>query len=89
MMYVPLERAQELLYKNGEMDPLLVALEIELYQRNGKSPGMYVGYLKSGHSVVETFSDAQEGAKYVAELKEMKNGEVKVDFVVVDGIKSG
>ena len=36
--------------------------------------------------MVETFSDAQEGAKHVAELKEMNDGEI--ENVVVDGLKN-
>jgi hypothetical protein len=86
MLHVPLERAQVLLHMNGEVDPLLSALEVDLYQRNAQNPALYVGYLRSGHPVVETFSDVQEGAKYVAELKQMKDGEI--EHVVVDGLKS-
>jgi hypothetical protein len=38
------------------------------------------------HPVVETFSDAQEGAKHVAELKQMQDREIQ--HMVVDGLKS-
>lgn len=88
MLHVPLERAETLLYKNGEMDPHLAALEVELYQKCAQNPEMYVGYFKSGHTIVETFSQAQEGAKRVAELEQTKDGEIPIEFVVVNGIKS-
>ena len=86
MLHVPLDRAQELLYQNGEVDPRLSALEVDLYQHNAQNPAMYVGYLNAGHPVIEIFSDVQEGAKHITELKQLKDGEI--DLVVVDGLKS-
>jgi hypothetical protein len=88
MMYVPLERAQSLLFQNGEADPRLAALEVDLYQRNGKNPAMYVGHLNSGHPEIEMFSSSQEGLNYVAKLKNMQTGDVTVDFVVVNGLEN-
>lgn len=88
-MHVPVERAQELLHQNGEVDPRLVALEVELYQRKAQNPAMYVGYLKSGHTpIVETFTDAQEGEKYVTGLKETKDAENPIEFFVIKGAKA-
>jgi len=53
MTYIPLERAREILYKNGEMDPLLVSLEVAIYQRACQDPGIYVGYYRDGDLMVE------------------------------------
>ena len=83
MLHIPLDRAQELLYRNGEVDPRLSALEVDSYQRNAQNPAIYIGYLNAGHPVIETFSDTAEGAKRITELKQLKDG-----VVVVDGLKS-
>lgn len=84
-MYVPLDRAEVLLHKNGDVDPSLVALEVNLYQRNAQKSAMYVGYLNSGHPKIKTFSEAQGATEYVADLKEKMGEEVEV--VIVDGLK--
>jgi hypothetical protein len=52
MMYVPLVHAQEILYKNEEMNPSLCELEVELYKWNSQSKGIYIGYFWSGDPVI-------------------------------------
>lgn len=76
--YVPFRRARELLYGNGEVNPRLCALEIELHQRSAQTPGIYIGYFKD-HETIETFSDQKEGERRVAELNEAKD----LEYVVV------
>lgn len=76
--YVPFKRARELLYGNGEVNPRLCALEIELHQRSAQTPGIYIGYFKD-HETIETFSDQKEGERRVAELNEAKD----LEYVVV------
>ena len=85
-MYVPLDRAQVLLHKNGEMDPSLAKLEVDLYQRNKQKAAMYVGYLNAGHPEVTVFMETQGATEYVADLKEKKGEEVEV--IIVDGLYS-
>jgi hypothetical protein len=79
--YVPFKRARELLYGNGEVNPRLCALEVEMHQRNAQTHGMYIGYFKDDHEVIETFSDQEEGKKRMAELNQTKD----LEFVVVNG----
>lgn len=87
-MYVPLERAQKLLLQNGEVDPCLSALEVDLYQRNVKNSAMYVGHLRSEHPEIVMFSSSQEGLDYVAKLKSVQTGDVPVEFVIVNGLEN-
>ena len=84
MMYVPLSRASELLYLNGEMSPEVAALEVELYRRNAEKEGLYVGCLRGGEKTVECFEEMEEVEKRIAELKIGEGGKV---VVVVDGLK--
>ena len=84
MTYVPLNRAQHLLYENGELDPRLVQLEVKLYQESAKSPALYLGYFKDEIPCVEGFKDADEATKRMAELKENNN---ELEISVVDGLK--
>jgi len=88
MMYVPLERAQQLLLQNGDVDPRLSALEVDLYQRNLKNSAMYVGHLSSDHPEIAMFSSPQEGLDYVAKLKSAQTGDVPVGFVIVNGLET-
>ena len=88
MMYVPLERAHQLLLQNGEVDPRLSALEVDLYQRNLKNSAMYVGHLSSEHPEISIFSSPQEGLDYVAKLKSAHTGDVPVALVIVNGLES-
>jgi hypothetical protein len=83
--YVPLERAQAILYKNGDIDPRIVTMEVELYQLNAQTKAFYVGVLKGDGLSIENFTDVTKGEKRVAELEAMKDtgGEV----VVVNGFK--
>jgi hypothetical protein len=81
--YVPLERAQVILYKNGDIDPRIVMTEVELYHTNAQTKAFYIGVLKGDGSSIETFTDVTEGEKRVAELEAMKEGEI----VVVNGFK--
>jgi hypothetical protein len=78
--YVPFKRARELLYGNGEVDPRLCALEVEMHQRNAQTRGMYIGYFKDDHEMIEAFSDQKEGEKRVAELNEAKD----LEYIVVN-----
>jgi hypothetical protein len=87
MMYVPLVHAQEILYKNGEMNPSLCELEVELHKQNSQSKGIYIGYFQSGDPVIETFADAKSGEKCLGELRESSND--TIEFVVVDSLKEG
>jgi hypothetical protein len=80
--HVPIERQRVLLYKNGEVNPRLCALEVDLYQRPA---GMYIGFLKRDEPVVETFTNVKDGEKRVAELEATKDE--AVDFVVVNTLK--
>ena len=84
MMCVPLERAQVLLHKNGEVDPRVAALEVDLYQRNAQKAAVYIGYLNAGHPEIRTFSEAQAATEYVADLKERNEG---VEVVIVNGLE--
>jgi len=76
MTHVPLERAREILYKNGEMDPRLVSLEVEIYQCARQDPGVYVGYYKDGSPIVMKL----EGAEPESSIPES---------IVVDASKGG
>ena len=85
--YVPLARARVLLYKNGEINSSLCALEVEMHKRSMEKPAVYVGYYQYGQGVIETFSDVQEAEKRVAVLKEADNTEPSLEAVVVNGEK--
>jgi hypothetical protein len=84
--HIPVVRARDLLYKNGLVDPLLVTMEIEMFQRNEKVPGMYIGYLKSGHAEIENFSDLEQGEERLSQLRQMYDQSAE-SFVVVGGKK--
>jgi hypothetical protein len=84
MSHVPLKRAKTLLYKNGEMDPHLAELEVQLHQRNSQASAGYIGFLKDNQPVTEEFSDAKELEERVATLKLEDNS---VDYIVVNGFE--
>lgn len=86
MTHVPLPRARELLYKNGDIDPRLCALETELYQRAALTPGIYIGYYVSGTENIETFADIEKAEVRELELKEKKDGDTPIEFVLVNGL---
>jgi hypothetical protein len=77
--FIPFERAQVLLYRNGEFDPCLATLEVELHQNNVKSAGFYLGYIENDESVIETFEDKEKGEARMTELEK--------EFVIVNGLK--
>jgi hypothetical protein len=83
MTYLPLERAKILLYKNGDMDPCLCELEVELYQKHTQTSQMYVGFFKDNQPVIEEFSCANELERRVEALKEAKYGEHSLDYIIV------
>lgn len=85
--YVPLARARELLYKNGEIDPRVCSLEVEIYRQSCETPGVYVGYYKGENPMFTKFSDAKEAEKATAQIKEA-DGSVG-DVIIVDAQKGG
>jgi hypothetical protein len=85
--YVPLSRARELLYGNGEMDPRLCALEVQIYQQSYQNPGVYVGYYKDERPVFTKFSDVKEAEETTVELR--KGDNFVGDVIVVDSSKGG
>jgi hypothetical protein len=88
MAHVPLHQGQQLLYKNGEMDPALCSLEVELYQKNAQTPSFYIGFMESGTAKVESFSNTKEGESRVAELEKVKGDSGDQEYVVVNGLPS-
>jgi hypothetical protein len=83
MTYIPLKRAKVLLYKNGDMDPCLCELEVELYQKHTQRSAIYIGFFKDDQPVIEEFSDANEMEKRLEALKESKDGDHSLDYVIV------
>jgi hypothetical protein len=83
MTYLPLKQAKALLYQNGDMDPRLCELEVELYQKHTQSSLMYIGFFRDNQCVIEEFSSASELERRVEALKEVKHGDHSLDYVIV------
>ena len=88
MLHVPLDRAHEILYKNGEIDSRLCDLEVELYQKNAQKPAIYIGYFQSDKTVTEIFELKKEGQARINELRDLQNEDKHPEFVFVDGVKN-
>jgi hypothetical protein len=80
MMHVPVSRAKELLYLNGELDPRLCQLEVDLHQRR-PSLEIWIGYIIADQVVTEGVSSWEECQIKMAELNGL--GQV-TGFIVVD-----
>ena len=83
--FLPLTRAKDLLYMNGEIDPSLCTLEIEMYKQSIQKPGIYIGYHKSGQPTIETYSDAKEADKRVVELRGTIEKDESLKVVIIHG----
>jgi hypothetical protein len=83
MTYLPLKRANVLLYENGHIDPRLCELEVDMYQRHTQTSSMYIGFFEDNQSVIEEFSDAHGLEKRLEALKAAKDGGHSFDYVIV------
>jgi hypothetical protein len=87
IVHVPLERSQVLLYKNGEMNPALVKMEVDLHQRNALAPALYIGFVyPDGTGVVETHLTSK-ALQLVEKLQDQASKGEAMEYVVVNGLK--
>jgi hypothetical protein len=85
MTYVRMDRKVELLYANGEKDPRMCELEIELYNQSRAEPGVYLGYYKGESRTIKKVVDLKQAEEIAAEL--LKSDDSIVELVVVDVVE--
>jgi hypothetical protein len=70
MSHFPFQKAKDRLYQNGGIDSREVELEVAVYERVGKTPGLYLAYYDGGAAVVESFADSVETQNRISELRD-------------------
>jgi hypothetical protein len=82
MTSVSMDRKLELLYANGEKDPRMCELEVELHNQCCAEPGAYLGYYKGECRTIEKVVDVKQAEEIAAEL--VKSDASIAGLVVVD-----
>jgi hypothetical protein len=80
--FVSLDRKLQLLYANGEKDPRMCELEVELHSQCRADPGTYLGYYKGSCRTVKKVVDVKQGEEIAVEL--FKGDASVAEVVVVD-----